>query len=76
MATYNTKTITIKVGARYDEKSTKLKADSLECLLVSANTLRKQYEFIDNDYTKITKMRSKMDEIIKEMEYLLYRKMD
>jgi len=75
MATFNSRTITVKANSRsqwsptkqclvYDKKATELRADSLEALLVSMNTLRGKYNFTDDDYEQ-------MDVIRQELKFLL-----
>jgi len=79
---FNSKTITIKVPSienyypaleqsRFSVTKTQRRADALQTLLVSANTLRDRYDFTTTDYDFFEERRSDIDGIIREMEYRL-----
>lgn len=67
MAEFNTKTITLKVDACFDKNKTKLKADALEALLVSANPIRKDYSLAKEDFAYIAEKRMEIENITSNM---------
>ncbi len=86
-AKFNSQTITLKVAsekdlnpharqtfANYNAKDTQLKADALTALFVSANPLRADYEFNEEDYEIISNMRKDAERIISEMKHFLKNK--
>lgn len=81
MAKFNSRTITVSMNSltkedsnRYNERETKLKADALEALLVSANPINKNYEFSNEDYEYIAEKREELDFIISNMMDFLREK--
>lgn len=74
MAEFNNKTITLKIDACFDKKNTKLKADALEALLVSANPIRKDYTLKNEDFAYIAEKRIEMENITSNMIAFLREK--
>ena len=85
MAIFNSKTITLKVDVclmprisncslGFDKEATKLKADALEALLVSANPIRKDYNLTNEDFAYIAKKRIEMENVISNMMAFLREK--
>lgn len=85
MAIFNSKTITLKVDVcsmprttncslGFDKGATKLKADALEALLVSANPIRKDYALKNEDFAYIAEKRIEMENIISNMMGFLREK--
>lgn len=87
-AKINSRTITLKVDSvhipneigvqtftRYDEESTRIKADSLTALFVSSNPLKKDYGLEKNDFEEIRKLREEAANILFKMQDLLKNKL-
>ena len=76
---YNSRSITLKVNSEvsnnqwantlvYSEAATKLKAEALTALLISANPLREEYNFSKDDYSDIADIRAEVAHLISKME--------
>jgi uncharacterized protein YozE (UPF0346 family) len=78
---FNRNSITINVNSnytlnafnefKYDAKKTELTHDALQVLLNSANPLRTEYGFNDNDFELIAQFVAKQNQLINEMSYFL-----